>query len=68
MSAPPPEFEETEVGRDAHPAGLQAALLVALLAVVAAAVIAGILLVWGAIQPVLPPAPAPVASTTAALG
>ena len=66
----PPEFEEIEIGRDPRPgrsAALQSFLLAGLFLVVAAGVIAGILLVWAAIQPVLPsPVPALQTSTPAA--
>ncbi len=67
MSAPLPDFEGEELAPDPHPgrsALLQTVALVALFLLIGAAVLAGILLTWSAIQPVLPP-PAPVATTSA---
>ncbi len=62
----PPEFEETDIGPDPRPgrsAALQWFLVAGLFLVVAAAVIAGILLVWAAVQPVLP-SPGPALQTS----
>jgi hypothetical protein len=67
MSAPPPGFEGEELVPDPHPARsalLQTVALVALFLLIGAAVLAGILLTWTAVQPLLPP-PAPVATSPA---
>ena len=67
MSPQLPDFEGSEIEPDRHPgrsAALQTVLLVALFLLIGAAVLAGILLTWTAIQPVLPPPP-PAATTSA---
>jgi hypothetical protein len=64
-----PEFEETDSAPP--PRGrllaLQLVAIVVLFLIVAVAVVAGILVTWAAVQPVLPPAPGPVPSGSASV-